>query len=73
MQRLGTLLRGMGTACLLVAIVLCQTVLAHDEARTASDRRLMGQRFLRPSSFPPQQPHVFRQPLVDVVHDLDRP
>ena len=41
MQRLGTLLRGMGTACLLVAIVLCQTVLAHDEARTASDRRLI--------------------------------
>ena len=34
MRRLGTLLRGMGAACLLVAIVLCQTVLAHNEART---------------------------------------
>ena len=46
MRRIGTLLRGMGAACLLVAIVLCQTVLAHNEARTASDRRLKGQRFI---------------------------
>ena len=46
MRRLGTLLRGMGAAGLLVAIVLCQTVLAHNEARTASDRRLKGQRII---------------------------
>ena len=46
MRRIGTLLRGMGAACLLVAIVLCQTVLAHNEARSASDRRLKGQRFI---------------------------
>ena len=46
MRRLRTLLRGMGAAGLLVAIVLCQTVLAHNEARTASDRRLKGERFI---------------------------
>ena len=46
MRRLETLLRGTGAACLLVAIVLCQSVLAHNEARSASDRRFKGQRFV---------------------------
>jgi hypothetical protein len=39
MRRVKSLLQGAGTACLLVAIVLCQSVLAHNEARSSTAPR----------------------------------
>ena len=44
MRSLKSLVQGAGTACLLVAIVLCQSVLAHNDARVGDERRVKGDR-----------------------------
>ena len=44
MRSLKSLVQGAGTACLLVAIVLCQSVLAHNDARVGDERRVTGDR-----------------------------
>ena len=46
MRRLETLLRGTGSACLLVIIVLCQSVLAHNDERAEADRHHKGRRVI---------------------------
>ena len=46
MRRLETLLRRAGSASLLVIIVLCQSVLAHNDERPGADRRHKGRRVI---------------------------